>query len=119
AGEAGIGTSTLVRAFADRVRGSGGRLLTGACLPLGTGDLPYGPIVEAFRGLIRTLAPGEIPAIFGPDRGEFSRLLPELRVKTAGGPTAASGAGAAGTAPAADSATATDSADRYPQVRLF
>ena len=44
AGEAGIGKSRLVGAFADRVGSTGGRVLTGGCLPLGTGGLPYAPV---------------------------------------------------------------------------
>ena len=109
AGEAGIGKSSLVRAFAQRVRSSGGRVLSGACLPLGTGDLPYGPFVEAFRGMLKTLQPGEIPAAFGHDRAEMARLLPELRPR--------SGDSALATADPIDPAHGPD--DRYIQVRLF
>jgi DNA-binding NarL/FixJ family response regulator len=112
AGEAGIGKSTLVRVFADRVRSTDGRVLGGACLPLGVGDRPYGPFVEALRGLLRTLQPGEVPAIFGPDRAELARLLPELRPRhsdtAAANPASPPPAGLGG-----------GLEDRYTQVRLF
>src|SRR5690349_19774040 len=110
AGEAGIGKSSLVRAFADRVRSTGGRVLGGACLPLGMGDRPYGPFVEALRGLLRTLQPGEVPAAFGPDRDELARLLPELRPRVAAG---------AATTPASPPPDPGALEDRYTQVRLF
>jgi hypothetical protein len=79
AGEAGIGKSRLVATFADRVAGSGVRVLVGGCLPLGTGGLPYGPFVEAFRALFRDVDPGALPALLGPSRGELARLMPEVR----------------------------------------
>jgi DNA-binding CsgD family transcriptional regulator len=111
AGEAGIGKTRLVRAFADRVGSMGGRVLTGGCLPLGTGGLPYAPFVEAFRDLFHELDPGALPALLGPNRGELARLMPELRARpdrpTAADPVAgSSGWGAAGD-------------DRFAQVRLF
>src|SRR5262245_7203724 len=49
AGEAGIGKSRLVRAFAEGIGATGARVLGGGCVPLETGDLPYGPFVEALR----------------------------------------------------------------------
>lgn len=114
AGEAGIGKSDLVRVFSEGIRLTGARVLAGACLPLGTGDLPYGPFVEALRGVLRTLQPGEIPAVFGPDRAELSRLLPELRPRpTDGGPAARR---AVDTTPAGVTGSLDD---RYTQVRLF
>ncbi len=111
AGEAGIGKSRLGQAFADRVEATGGRILTGGCLPLGTGGLPYAPFIEAFRDLLRGLDPGALPALLGPNRGELARLMPELRAR----PDRQEPAGArlAGSAPdgGAD--------DRFAQVRLF
>ena len=81
AGEAGIGKSSLVTTFADGVAGSGVRVLSGGCLPLGTGGLPYGPFVEAFRALFRDVDPGALPALLGPSRGELARLMPEVRTR--------------------------------------
>ena len=111
AGEAGIGKTRLVGAFADRVGSMGGRVLTGGCLPLGTGGLPYAPFVEAFRDLFRELDPGALPALLGPNRGELARLMPELRSRP-DRPTAADpGGGASGWQASSD--------DRFAQVRLF
>ena len=59
--------------------GSGVRVLIGGCLPLGTGGLPYGPFVEAFRALFRDVDPGALSALLGPSRGELARLMPEVR----------------------------------------
>ena len=82
AGEAGIGKTRLVATFADRVaRASGVRVLIGGCLPLGTGGLPYGPFVEAFRALFRDVDPGALPALLGPSRAELARLMPEVRAR--------------------------------------
>ena len=39
-GEAGVGKSRLVSAFAERSRAAGARVLTGECLELGAGGLP-------------------------------------------------------------------------------
>ena len=79
AGEAGIGKTRLVEAFSGRVANSGGRVLVGGCLALGTGGLPYAPFVEAFRVLFRQVDPGALPALLGPSRGELARLMPEVR----------------------------------------
>jgi DNA-binding NarL/FixJ family response regulator len=109
AGEAGIGKTRLVAAFADRATDSGVRVLTGSCLRLGTGGLPYGPFVEAFRALFRDVDPGALPALLGPSRGELARIMPEIRARS--DRAAASGDGDASVGPSAD--------ERYAQVRLF
>jgi DNA-binding CsgD family transcriptional regulator len=113
AGEAGIGKTRLVRAFSAEVEGAGGRVLVGGCLPLGTGDLPYGPFVSAFREMLRDLDPGLVPAILGPNRVELARLVPELRRR----PDTDAGA-VADAARRVDEGTSS-SDDRYTQVRLF
>ncbi len=77
-GEAGIGKSRLLEAFADRARTSGATVLVGACLPVGHAALPYLPLVEALRLLVRSVEPGRLPALLGPHRRELGRLLPEL-----------------------------------------
>jgi predicted ATPase len=48
-GEAGIGKTTLVGAFADAVVEEGGRVLWGACFEGGT--VPYGPWTAALAGI--------------------------------------------------------------------
>ena len=79
AGEAGIGKTRLVDVFVSGVVADGGRVLSGGCLALGSGGLPYAPFVEAFRALFRDVDPGALPALLGPSRGELARLMPEVR----------------------------------------
>jgi DNA-binding CsgD family transcriptional regulator len=52
AGEAGVGKTRLVQEFAGRV-GAEAQVLLGRCINLSGGGLPYGPIVDALRGLAR------------------------------------------------------------------
>jgi DNA-binding CsgD family transcriptional regulator/tetratricopeptide (TPR) repeat protein len=80
-GEAGIGKTRLVGALADSVSARGATVLIGACLPTGSGMVPYAPFVEALRDLIRTLEPGGLVGLLGPARGEISRIFPELRTR--------------------------------------
>jgi tetratricopeptide (TPR) repeat protein len=55
AGEAGVGKTQLVTEFSTRARRDGARILAGGCYELSGGGLPYGPIVEMLRGLVRGL----------------------------------------------------------------
>ena len=50
-GEAGVGKTRLVTRFADQVSEAGGLVLVGGCIELGEGSLPYGPVIQALRGL--------------------------------------------------------------------
>ena len=112
AGEAGIGKTRLVGAFAATVRAAGGRVMVGGCLPLGAGGLPYGPLVEAFRALFRDVDPGALPALLGPSRAELARLMPEVR-------TAAERRTVADVTDP-DSPSGRDTVeDRFAQLRLF
>jgi DNA-binding CsgD family transcriptional regulator len=58
-GEAGVGKTALVRAFAERARQQGANVVVGECAP-GEGRRPFGPIVEILRHLNRDL-PGLAP----------------------------------------------------------
>jgi DNA-binding CsgD family transcriptional regulator/tetratricopeptide (TPR) repeat protein len=109
AGEAGIGKSRLVEAFVAGVASDGGRVLSGGCLALGTGGLPYAPFVEAFRALLRDVDPGALPALLGPSRGELARLMPEIRARP----------DRTDRDPAPDDPTRGGSDERFAQVRLF
>ena len=53
-------------------------MLTGACLRIGDGGLPFAPFVAALRELVRGVPPGELAALLGPGRGRLARLVPEL-----------------------------------------
>jgi predicted ATPase len=71
AGDAGVGKTRLLAEFVAQV---GGRVLWGACLPMGERGLPFAPIAKALRALGSDpgLA-GRIPAAVAPlvsDGGE-------------------------------------------------
>jgi DNA-binding CsgD family transcriptional regulator/tetratricopeptide (TPR) repeat protein len=77
AGESGVGKTRLVDELASRAKASGGRVLSGDCVELGEGELPYAPIVTALRSLARRRDPilAELPPAV---RTELATLLPEL-----------------------------------------
>ena len=60
AGEAGVGKTRLITELEAVARPSGVQVLAGGCIPLGDEALAYAPIVEAFRGWIRTSDPTAI-----------------------------------------------------------
>jgi DNA-binding CsgD family transcriptional regulator/tetratricopeptide (TPR) repeat protein len=78
AGEAGVGKSRLVREAASLAAARGFRVLSGGCADLGEGGVPYGPIVEALRTLVRGLDPAAVDAIVGDARPDLARLVPAL-----------------------------------------
>jgi DNA-binding CsgD family transcriptional regulator/tetratricopeptide (TPR) repeat protein len=77
AGEAGVGKTRLAEEFVRLAEQSGARALSGACLELGVQGLPFAPLADALRALIREVGEEQFLALAG-DRAEFSRLLPEL-----------------------------------------
>ena len=79
-GEAGIGKSRLVARFAQRAADRA-RTLEGACLEVEEGGLPFAPITEILRELVRTTPDERLPALLGPGRAELTRLLPELAAR--------------------------------------
>jgi len=78
AGEAGVGKTRLVSDFADRAQDEGAVVLLGGCIDLGEGALPYAPVVEALRGLVRRAGSEELEAVIGHGRAELARLVPDL-----------------------------------------
>jgi len=90
-GEAGVGKTRLVEQLAAAAQEQGLRVLGGGCVPLGEEGLPFGPVIQALRGLA-DLDPAELQAVAGPARQELGRLLPDLAVN---GEAAAAGAGVA------------------------
>lgn len=89
AGEAGVGKTRLTEEFVRVAERSGARALSGACLELGAQGLPFAPLADALRTLIRDIGEEQFLTLAG-DRMEFARLLPEL-----GRPPAEAGAGQA------------------------
>jgi predicted ATPase len=77
-GEAGVGKTRLVEEAAERARQAHARVLTGSCIELGGEGLPFGPLADALRELVRTTEPDELDTFIGPARSELARILPEL-----------------------------------------
>jgi DNA-binding CsgD family transcriptional regulator/tetratricopeptide (TPR) repeat protein len=77
AGDSGVGKTRLVDELIARARASGARILTGDCVELGEGELPYAPVVTALRALARAHDPvlDELPPAV---RTELATLMPEL-----------------------------------------
>jgi len=77
AGESGVGKSRLLGELSRRAREKGARVLSGECVDLGDGELPYAPLVGALRPLVRAedAALLDLPAAA---RRELAALLPGL-----------------------------------------
>jgi len=77
AGESGVGKTRLLSALAAAARDEGARVLSGECIELGEGELPYAPLIGALRPLVRAGDPAltELPA---RARRELAALLPGL-----------------------------------------
>jgi DNA-binding CsgD family transcriptional regulator len=78
AGEAGVGKTRLVGELRRRARELDVLTLTGGCLDVGDGVVPFAPIVEALRTLTTLLEPAELERVLGGARAELARLVPEL-----------------------------------------
>jgi predicted ATPase/DNA-binding NarL/FixJ family response regulator len=85
AGEAGIGKTRLVEEFAGLVTQQS-QVLLGRCLQLSGGGLPYGPIVDALRGLTHSLDRRELDELVGPTSRDLARLLPNAALTRPSGP---------------------------------
>jgi DNA-binding CsgD family transcriptional regulator/tetratricopeptide (TPR) repeat protein len=77
-GEAGIGKTRLIAELTARRAHDGTRVLHGGCMPVGDGGLPYAPIVEALRALLRDVGVNKVRELVGPSWPELARLLPAL-----------------------------------------
>ena len=73
-GEAGIGKTTLVRAWADRRAATGDTVLIASCGPLDR-SLPLDALLTALAALLRELEPGVSADILGPDAAILAPLL--------------------------------------------
>ena len=90
AGEAGVGKTRVVAEIAAIAQAEGAIVLLGGCIDLGEGSMPYAPVAEALRGLVRQADPEELDLVLGQGRTELARLVPDL------GPVAGAGGSAAG-----------------------
>ncbi len=85
-GEAGVGKTRLVAELTASCEANGTRVLTGGCVPVGDGTLPYAPIIEALRALLADLGADKVRELVGPSWPELGRLLPGLGEPVAGPP---------------------------------
>jgi len=74
-GEAGVGKTRLLIECANLVGAAGGQVLSGACVRISTGGLPYGPLLDAFRRLLRDRAADGLADLAGPRFEDLDRLL--------------------------------------------
>jgi DNA-binding CsgD family transcriptional regulator/tetratricopeptide (TPR) repeat protein len=82
--EAGGGKSRLVTEFTGTV-GDRALVLTGACVELGAGGLPYAPFTAALRQLVRARGAAEVAGLLpGQAAGELGVLLPGFGTPSAG-----------------------------------
>lgn len=77
-GEAGVGKSRLVAEVVERLRDQGWLCLSGGAIALGEDGLPFGPVIEAIRGLARDVPPERLEGAAGPLLHDLARLVPEL-----------------------------------------
>jgi DNA-binding CsgD family transcriptional regulator len=78
-GEAGIGKSRLVAEAAAHAAAGGAIVLRGACVDLGGDDgLPFAPIAEVLRELVRRLDAASLASLMDPATLDLARLLPAL-----------------------------------------
>ncbi|MDX1658959.1 MAG: BTAD domain-containing putative transcriptional regulator [Nitriliruptorales bacterium] len=78
-GEAGVGKSRLVEAAVGIATGDGFAVGVGNTVDLGEAGLPFGPVTEALRGLVKRQDRDRIRRELGPMARELARIVPELR----------------------------------------
>ena len=83
-GEAGVGKTRLTTEFGGHVAAADGITAAGGCLDLGEGGLPYGPLVEALRDLVRQLEPQARERVIGRSRAAIGILVPDLDPERSG-----------------------------------
>ncbi len=74
-GEAGIGKTRLLAECVDRIRADSGQVLYGMCVQMSSGGLPYGPILEALRRLLKEKGARSLTELVGAGHADLDRLL--------------------------------------------
>jgi tetratricopeptide (TPR) repeat protein len=74
-GAAGIGKTRLLNEFVEKARAAGAFVLVGGCVPLGDGAIPYGPLTDALRLLVRRHGPRQAQELAGPAWSELAGLI--------------------------------------------
>jgi DNA-binding CsgD family transcriptional regulator len=78
AGEAGVGKTRLLREFAAAAKDSGARFLSGSCVALGSGELPYAPLIDALRRLVREVGDEQLREQAGPAYADLTSLIADF-----------------------------------------
>ncbi|HEY4095614.1 MAG TPA: AAA family ATPase, partial [Baekduia sp.] len=92
AGESGVGKTRLLNELIAGAHQLGARVLSGECVELGDGELPYAPLIGALRPLVRSGDPGLLGLPVAARR-ELAALLPGLANGETAEAEAAQGAG--------------------------
>jgi DNA-binding CsgD family transcriptional regulator/tetratricopeptide (TPR) repeat protein len=87
-GEVGVGKSRLLRELVTVAQKFGSWTLWGSCIEMGSGELPYAPLIEAMRRLTRAAGNDDVATLAGPAFGELNRLVADFA-----GPATSVGAG--------------------------
>jgi hypothetical protein len=77
-GEAGIGKTHLLNEFAKKAKATSAFVLAGGCIPLGGAGVPYGPLTEALRLLVRQNGLSWAPQLAGPAWSELAGLITDF-----------------------------------------
>jgi ATP/maltotriose-dependent transcriptional regulator MalT len=77
AGESGVGKSRLASELTRAARESGARVLSGDCVELGEGELPYAPLLGALRRVARDGDPA-FDVLPESQRADLATILPGL-----------------------------------------
>ena len=81
AGEAGVGKTRVVAEIAAVAQAEGAIVLLGGCIDLGEGSMPYAPVAEALRGLVRRADPEELERRPGPGSRRAGPAGPRPRAR--------------------------------------
>src|SRR5919107_3057031 len=88
AGESGVGKSRLASELTRAAREAGARVLSGDCVELGEGELPYAPLVGALRRIARE-RDSAFDVLPESQRADLATILPGLGGGGPGGEGAA------------------------------
>ncbi|MEU5261144.1 AAA family ATPase [Amycolatopsis sp. NPDC021455] len=77
-GEPGVGKSRLLREFSASARASGALVLSGWCVALGVGEIPYAPLIDALRRLVRELGVTSVREQAGSAYADLEHLVADF-----------------------------------------
>jgi DNA-binding CsgD family transcriptional regulator len=77
-GEAGVGKTRLVSEISRLADAAGALVITGGCVPLGSGSVPFAPLREAMRDLAAKRTERELDELLGTAHEELGSLVPAL-----------------------------------------